>query len=215
MDHDTAASSHATERYLLGEMPSDERETFEEHLLSCKICADDLQLTTIFVENAKAVFQERSLGRLPAPQHRWRDWLRVQIAIPAFAAAALVLITGYQNLVVIPRLRTPRVLRAAVILDGETRSGLPQVISREGLRFQIAVDMPATVGKLRAELIDQSGERVWSDMIDSPGPNQPLDVYFPNKLSPGRYRLVIRPVQSGVVGSELTHSDFQIIRQGE
>jgi hypothetical protein len=215
MDHKTAASSHATERYLLGEMPADERETFEHHLLSCNICADDMHLTAMFIENAKVVLQERSLQPLAAPHHGWRTWLRVQIAIPALAAAALVLIAGYQNLVVIPQLRTPRVLPAAVILDGETRSGLPQVISRKGLRFQIAVDLPPSIERLRAELIDQAGKPVWSDMIDSPGPNQALDVYFPNKLSPGRYRLVIRPVQGGGVGPELAHSDFQIIKQGE
>lgn len=215
MDHDTAASTNATERYLLGEMPPDERETFEEHLLSCKVCGDDMHHATMFVENAKAVFRERSLGRSKAVEGGWRSWFQLQFAVPAFAALALAVLVSYQNVVVIPGLRTPRALPAAVILDGVTRSGLPKVTARQGFRFQMAVDVPATVRRLSVEVTSETGTRVWSGTVDAPGLNQPLDVYFPDKVSPGRYRIVIRAAQGDVSGPELMSDRFEVIAQGE
>jgi hypothetical protein len=109
----------------------------------------------------------------------------------------------------------PRVLPPAMILDGETRSALPQAPVRQGLRFQMAVDTPAGVRQLAVEVTDDAGRRVWSGDVDPPGLNQPLDVYFPGKLSPGRYAIVIRAAQAGTAGPELARNRFEVIAPGK
>ena len=212
MDHDTAAKTHATERYLLGEMPPDERETFEAHLLSCRICDEDIHLTTMFVENAKAVFREQGIVRAPERGRSRRNWFRLQFAIPAFAALSLALVAGYQNVVVIPGLRTPRVLPPAIILDGVTRSGLPQVPSENGLRFEMAVDAPAGADRLEVAVTGETGSRLWSETVVSPGLNQPLDVYFPFKLKPGRYSIIIRDAHGVTNGPALATNRFEVVK---
>ncbi len=62
MDHETAIRLNATERYFLGELPSDERDAFEEHYFDCAECAADVQAMTIFAANAKQVFRAERSG---------------------------------------------------------------------------------------------------------------------------------------------------------
>src|SRR2546425_9843326 len=60
MDHDTAVRIGATERYLLGELTGEERDSFEEHYFMCPECAEDVRALTVFAANAKAVFREKA-----------------------------------------------------------------------------------------------------------------------------------------------------------
>jgi hypothetical protein len=55
MGHDEAVRICATERYLLGELHSQLRDQFEEHLFDCQWCALDLQFATTFLEHLKVV----------------------------------------------------------------------------------------------------------------------------------------------------------------
>jgi len=43
MDHNLASETYAAERYLLDEMPPEERDEFEEHFFSCRVCGEDVQ----------------------------------------------------------------------------------------------------------------------------------------------------------------------------
>ena len=47
MDHEVARTSHAVERYLLGEMPSSERDEFEEHYFACTDCASEIRFASV------------------------------------------------------------------------------------------------------------------------------------------------------------------------
>ena len=98
---------NATEKYLLGDLSGDQREAFEEHFFECTECAQDVRATAILIDNARAVLREAPVPARefqPARQKAWFGWLQ-----PAWglAAAALVLaVVGYQNLVTIPHLKT-------------------------------------------------------------------------------------------------------------
>ena len=52
MDHNEAVQQMATEKYLLGELPPELREAFEEHFFDCPECAMDLRTAAAFVEEA-------------------------------------------------------------------------------------------------------------------------------------------------------------------
>ena len=170
-------------------------------------------MASMFAANAKAVFGDR-VRATPAPRPRF--WERLFASpIPAFAAMAFAAILGYQNLVVFPESKAPRAAVAAVILDGETRSSLPQVRPADALRVQMPFDHLRDAGATRifVELMDTLGNRLSSGGVAAPAANQPLDLYFPVKIHPGRYTVVVRTDQNGHPGQEIGRSSFEVTSQ--
>jgi hypothetical protein len=97
-----------------------------------------------------------------------------------------------------------------VTLDGETRAGLPQVRAADALRVQMPFDRPAGSATVFVELRDTLGNLVSKGAVATPGPNQPLDLYFPVRLSPGRYTVVVRADKAG---QEIARSAFEVTFQ--
>jgi len=192
-------------------MPAGERDAFEEHFFSCKACGEDVHVTSMFIQNAKAVFAEEDPNQWHSREAGWRRWFRLEVAIPAFAALALAAVIAYQNEVVIPGLMAPKSMVSAVILDGATRSSGPALAAGKPLRFQISVDRPGS-GSVLVEIEDSAGKVVRTGAVDELGPGGILDVYFPGALTPGNYTLVVKGVGGGAAGQELTHSQFQVVR---
>jgi hypothetical protein len=212
MDHDTAIQTKASERYVARDLSLNEREEFEEHFSDCTRCMEDVSMASIFAANAKAVFRDRALAG-SAPRHAaWLDWLFAR-PLPVFAAMAFAAFIGYQNLVVIPGIKAPRSVVASVILDGETRAALPRVHAGEALRVQMPFDHAAPAGKLTVELMDTLGNPLSSGPVAAPETNQPLDLYFPVKLTPGRYTVVVRAEQTARPAQELARSSFEVTSQ--
>jgi hypothetical protein len=212
MDHDTAIQTKASERYVIGDLPPDEREEFEDHYSDCTRCMEDVSTASIFAANAKAVFRDRALAGSAPRKAAWFDWLLAR-PLPAFAAMAFAAFIGYQNLVVIPGIKAPRSVVASITLDGETRAAMPQVHAGEALRVQMPFDRAAATGKLTAELTDTLGNRLSSGPVLTPVGDQSLDLYFPVKLVPGRYTVVVRTEQSGRPAQELARSPFEVTPQ--
>jgi anti-sigma factor RsiW len=205
MDHEVAAKSLAIERYLLGEMPASERETFEEHYFSCAECAEGVRSGSELRRELKAGLRQLPSGpQISSPG--WFSWFRMPVLVPTFAAIALAVVVGYQNLAVLPDLEAPRSMASAVILDGRTRGDVPTIASGQPLRFLTAVE-GAVPSRLFVELADRDGSAVRHGEVAAPPTGRPLDVYFPGTLSTGRYQLIVR---AGKGGQELARSVFEI-----
>jgi len=145
---------------------------------------------------------------LPERNSKWISWFQWPVLVPACAATLLAVVVGYQNLTVLPELKAPRAIGAAVILDGQTRSGLPKVSEGDPLRFQLALDGVTAANRLRVELDGAGGQKIESGEIPAPQPKQPLDVFFPGTLEPGRYAVVVREDPGG---KEVARSSFEIV----
>jgi hypothetical protein len=208
MDHETAIQMKASERYVIGDLSSTERDEFEEHFSDCSRCMDDVSMASSFAANAKAVFRERANAR-PAPRSMFFEWLFAR-PIPVFASIAFAAFIGYQNLVVIPETKAPRSIIASLTLDGDTRAALPQVKAADALRVQMPFDRPAAGAKVFVELMDTLGNSISKGAVPAPAPNQPLDLYFPVRLNPGRYTVVVRTDKAG---QEVTRSSFEVTSQ--
>jgi hypothetical protein len=201
-------------------MPPEERDEFEEHFFSCRVCGEDVQTASVFIENAKALYRERDLRTSPALKKAmlWRDrlrrdwvgWLRLPVAVPTFAALALAAIVCYQNAVVIPTLRSPLSVALPLIFDGETRSSLPRQSEVMPLHFQMLLSAPTDSARVALQVIGANGRMVRSGFVDSPGLNRLLDAYFPGTLNAGRYTLIVRTDQGGKPGLELGRGQFEI-----
>lgn len=208
MDHEVATTTHAIERYLLGEMPATERDAFEEHYFSCAECAAEIRSASDWMRDMKAALVEEESRPKVSPPSRF-SWFRIPVLVPTFAAVTLAVVVGYQNLSVLPDLQAPRSISSALILDGRTRSDVPAINGDGALRFLTAVD-GATSARLFVEVLSSSGSSVRRGEVAAPPAGRPLDVYFPGTLGVGRYDLVVR---DGQEGRELTRSTFAITKE--
>jgi anti-sigma factor RsiW len=178
MDHSEAIEAMATERYLLDELTPELREAFEQHVFDCPECALDLKAGAMFVEQAKAQLPQltQSPTQSPAPivkKQEWFAWLRPFFANPLLAGpvfAALLVIVGYQNLVVYPAMRTaanePRVV-PLVALHATRAAGHLAVEANRKQGVGLVVDLPQDAGypSYAFELYDAKGKAVWTKAV--------------------------------------------------
>jgi len=206
MDHELAIQNQAVERYILGEMEPEEREAFEEHFFLCELCGGDVRATFAFAEEARAIFKERRPW--PKPARSRFSWKIPSFAFAAAAALCLMVI-GYQNFEVIPALKAPQPITSGVIFDGATRSAVPVLREGEALHFQ----MPWEQGGPAFVELRSGSKTLSSGTVAAPAKKQPLDVYFPGKLKPGRYNVVVRALKDGQPGQESIENEFEVIPQ--
>jgi hypothetical protein len=208
MKHEFAMATHAVERYLMGDMAAEERDAFEDHYFSCEECAEDLRVTARFIENAKSVWHEDAQK---PPRLSWMDWLRAKWlspAVVAVAAAALGVIV-FQNTVTLPALYAPRAL-PPLALELASRAALPRLGPNDPLHFNIALESPANSELVWAELSTEAGKILRSGAVPAPKPQQPVDVYFPGTLKPGRYIITIRSYRNGHPEEQIAHPAFEV-----
>jgi len=168
MNHAEAEATGAIERYLLEEMNETEQTDFEDHFFDCRECAEEVRVSTVFLENLRSVLQEQpplpeegAHARITEmPRRRWLE-------VAGLAAAALLALgVGYQNLVEIPQLR--REIRAANAEDSpptyylaETRSAGDVIALPSGTRH-FALLLNQTPGRIypfyACDLQDESGK---------------------------------------------------------
>ena len=200
MDHESAIRTGAVERYHLGEMGGPEREAFEEHYFSCPICAEAVRTAEALIVDMKEALRA---GEPKSP----RRWWFGPAMIPVAAALALAAVVAYQNAVVLPALEGPRAIGPALILDGVTRGAGPKIPAGSGLHIEMGLD-GVTAARLRVEIEREAGGLVSSGLVAAPPAKQPLDVYFPEKLDPGRYVVVVREEPGG---KEMARSSFDVV----
>jgi anti-sigma factor RsiW len=231
MTHSEAVNQMAAERYLLGELPEELRDAFEEHMFDCPECAFDIRAGVALIDEAKlqlpglTAASPESSPR-PAPQKRSRfGWWGSLFATPAFAGpvfATLLLVIGYQNLVTYPALRSeatePRLL-PAVALHGGTRGSAPVVVANRKDGVLLQIDLPGDAGQavyssFTVDLYNPQGKLAWTHNFSSAAGAEDggtLSVAIPGaSLETGAYALAVSGVGASGQRSELQRNHFQI-----
>lgn len=211
MDHNRALDSQAVERYLLGEMSTEERDSFEEHFFGCEECAQDVRDGARFRENAREVLPEFQQKRAEiASKPFWRWWRPPALAL---VTATLGMVVVYQAAVQVPSLknqiRAQTVPAFALHATARGEESLPHVPANAGL-FTLYFDLPgAAAPPYECTLTDASGKVVDTFPAD-PKPNETLNVLLDRaRLSPGRYTLTLKSTsETGAVPNQ-----FQFIVQ--
>jgi Putative zinc-finger len=95
MEHDDAIRFRAAERYVGGELSSDERDDFEQHFFDCPECAEEVRWEQIFNANVRALAREEAA----APpkfglRELWSRWFGASPALAYSIAANAVLAGG-------------------------------------------------------------------------------------------------------------------------
>jgi len=233
MDHTEVLKRQTGERYLLGELPDSELEEFEQHYFSCPDCAVELEAGSMFIANARAVFEEEAAGfapvelaaQKPGLWSQWRNlmaglWPRPSIAATSFASFALGCVCVYQVLAVIPYLKSDTAADMAAALPsfqlaGRTRGETTTVsLPRNARFFAISFDVdPQTVYRdYRSDLKDSTGAVRFSVHVPAPPVGQPITVLVPARsLRSGKYFLVVSGVRPGGAGLvRISDYDFNL-----
>lgn len=219
MEHETATRNQAVERYVLGEMPLEERESFESHFFDCPECADDVRSAAAFVANARAVLRDDALPVekpvQPRERQAWFAWMR-----PAWApamAGVLLAIAGYESFVAMPlRHQLAAALEprqaAAQLLRGETRAEPMQFQSGRPMVLNLEVDSTAKPSGYLVTITDAaSGAIAYTVQATAPDDDQALSILIPDRsLRPGRYTVVVRAVGGSKPGEEVGRYPFEV-----
>ncbi len=205
MEHEQAKQMHAAERYVLGELPEELREQFEQHYCDCPECALDLQTTMSFVATSQQIFQVNPLIE-PAKEvkhgarSRWSAWLKPLIAIPALAA--LVVMLGYEARQIRKSHQETGGTEQALVASAdfglhggnrEAGESVPVRVHRGapyGLHFDFlpSQTFPVYVGEVQ----DEAGRVVMQLGIPAERANKEVRfVVSPGRLAPGKYALLI------------------------
>jgi hypothetical protein len=225
MDHTEALKKQTGERYLLGHLPDSELLEFEQHYFSCPECTADLEAGSVFIANARAVFEEEEAAsaavelasQKPGFRSRWKDlmagfWPRPSMAATSFASFALGCISLYQVLAFIPNLKSNLAVADGAVslpsfqLAGRTRGETGTVSLPRNSRFfaiSFDVDPQAVYPDYRCDLKDLAGAVRFSAPAPAPPAGQPITLLIPaHDLPAGEYTLVlsgVRPAGAGLV----------------
>jgi len=214
MDHEEAVRIGAAERYLLGELTSDERDRYEEHYFGCPACAAEVRAGAAFLDNARAALGSPERLSAPAPtdvreaaqpvrpvqpvfgRPRWSR-------LPASLAAALAVSLGavsYQSAWVIPKLReraeAPRPVPPPQPLP-LTRGDELELRARPSDADILVLLAPIEgYASYRAHLEDPDGRIVFSTVVAAPPSGDELYLVVPTlHLRPnGRHVLALTGV---------------------
>jgi hypothetical protein len=224
MDHQEAIGLAAAERYLLGELSPLQRDDFEEHFFGCHECATDVRLTSQFLDGARREFVHgRTEGRVASTVEKRptvSSWL-AGLLKPAYLApvmALLLLVIGYQNFVVYPRLvhtvaqlRQPALLSAVSLISAGSRAeGRLQVNGSADQPVVLAVDIPGQerFSSYVCELVTASGTVLWSVPVSSRQAHDTVSIGVPaGVLRPGDYSVVVKGLIAQAAAPAVSSSD--------
>jgi len=213
-----AVQSQACEKYLLGELSPDLRDAYEEHYFSCAECATQLRMAAELVGAGQQIFALTPAPAIPAGARivqesgGWWRWFRPAIAIPVLAT--LLLVVGYENLVMIPQLkesRAPRILPMFSLISANTRGEtVPEFSTQPNQPVGLYVDVPADAAYSSYEitLLDPSGRTTpLRSLSYAEAQKTQVVVVNPGKIS-GKYILVM----FGQTNSQLASPPAELAR---
>jgi hypothetical protein len=202
MDHKLATDSMAAERYLLGELNSDERKDFETHAFACDECGNAISDGLAFIDNGRAVV---------SAQRRFR-WRSVMTWAPSAVAAALAVVVILDHA---PR-REPQPTQYIQVLKGHSlepsRAAVQHVRSGEPAVLYLNIT-DQSQPKYVCDLRDASGHVRSTVPITREQTQEIVPVALLRPLPAGSYELVVYGVrEDGSRGPEVASYPFEVDR---
>ncbi|QEE28717.1 hypothetical protein FTW19_12330 [Terriglobus albidus] len=228
MDHNEAKLKMASERYLIGELAPEELDAFEEHMFSCPECASDVGAADTFIREAKeqlvnfpeALPKPAAAESAPAEpgKFRWFSLFKPSFAAPVFAG--LLGVIAYQNLSVIPRLRSaatgPRIIPSFASLHVGARGGdaISILADREqGAMVLVQLPQSGSYSSYVFDFYDSTGRQLWSRTAPAPGPASEGTLSLaisPIGLQSGSYTLAVSGISAAGQRAEIHRQTLDI-----
>lgn len=141
------------ELYSMGRLPEEQLEEFEEHLLVCSNCQDQLTESDRFVRVMREATRRASAVSVPAKSAWSPRWAWGM----AMAGALAVLLT-------VPQFRGPAAAEQEVALSamrGAESPAAPHAVPNRPLTVRIDVTELGTAPAFALEIVDAGGRPVW------------------------------------------------------
>ena len=228
MNHDEAVQLQAATKYVLGELPPVERDSFEEHYFDCQECAMEVKAAAAFVDVGREVLRAERLqagaSKSGEEARGWFPWLRPAFAVPAMLI--LLAVVGYQNLITMPRLKSEgsaakaQVFSTFSLVVANVRGagddvGKVQVGKNETFALDFDFLPQRQFDHYLCQLQDETGRVVLRTGIPAEKEKQEVHLLVPNGLDrAGKYSLVIAgdPGAKGewIKGNEVSRLNFDV-----
>jgi hypothetical protein len=222
MDHELVVREKMTEKYLLSELDGELRDEFEEHFFDCQECARDIRAGSAFIEQSKIILAGKpetasvaASSPRPKPANgSWFGWLRPAFVLPALAI--LLVVVGYQNAVVLPKLtdamNRPQLLPAATVnllTYGANTSPLV-VHAGEGFLLNVIIPPGHAYPAYRVDMYNPAGKMEASVPIPALA-DDTWPIRFPaiNRQS-GTYKVTVHGVTPDGKDVEVGSSSFEL-----
>src|SRR5215472_8716302 len=209
MSHDQAVSSHAPERYLLGELDAAERDAFEGHYFDCTACFEEIKKGSQFLSYSREVLD-------PEPEKTGLAALLGDLRrpAPAFVSAALLLALGlgtYQQ-VQIADARRPRV-EASFFVPNDVKGAAKVISVSRKSQLSLSADFTprSEFTAYRAKIVAESGKVEYTLPLAAGQTGYSITIGLPaSALRAGKHFLVIEGQKSDGSMTELHHGSFDL-----
>ena len=206
MDHQEALRLQAVEKYILGELPPELREQFEEHYFDCSECAKDLKAVGSFVTASRLVLQDEEMYSRVSPHTAqatrpgWFNWLQPVISLPAIMALTAIVVFQMSTAIRSAKKQAAvqtvaEVYEASYRLKGATRGPeTAKIAVRPDESFELDFDFipNQTFPTYRGSLLDSSGQSVLVFGLKDEQRNKEVHVVIPGgKVRAGNYEVVV------------------------
>jgi len=213
MSHDQAVSSHAAERYIVGELSGAERESFEGHYFDCPDCFEQIsvdgRLMGEFLGHAREVLD-------PEPEKSWLAQMLADLRRPApvFVSALLLCALGigtYQQ-VQIADARKPKV-EASFFVPNDVKGAAKAISVSRKAQLSLRADFTPSseFSSYRAQIVAESGKVEYVLPLAAGQTGYSITIGLPaSSLSAGTHFLVIEGRKSDGSVTELQHGAFDL-----
>jgi len=217
IDHQQAIEKMMAERYLLGEMDSQERDAFEAHLFECVECFEQVRAGTEFVQYVKRIGAEEAAAVALPKQRFWSSMLAgLRQPVAAFVSVLLLAAVGFNIFQQrqLSRQKGPA-LERSYILTGIAHGGdsAKLIAAPRGaiLGLNVEYSQRGELTSYGVRILSASGA-VQSDL---PIPPDQVDgmariTVSTDALTPGRYSVVVWGRNNDGAESEVGRGAFEL-----
>jgi hypothetical protein len=211
MSHDQAVSSHAAERYVVGELSGAERESFEGHYFDCPDCFEQIsvdgRLMAEFLGHAREVLD-------PEPEKSWLAQMLGDLRRPApvFVSALLLCALGigvYQQSV-ISNARAPQVEQRYDLVAAKGAVQPLKVSRKARLGLNVVFSPGSEFTSYQAQIVNESGKVVRTVPLPGSLSDSVTITLQAATLQAGRYSLVIQGITRSGALSEVGSAPFDL-----
>lgn len=212
--HDEAIKDLMAERYLLGELNTAERDSYEQHLFSCDVCFEQVKAGTEFVNQLRHIDTEVPQVPFPGFMSRLMTSAREPLTITVFGFLVFASGVAIHQGSVIAHLKEPRpeirsVLTGVAHGYGETH--LIQSSRNSALSLNVEYARKGEFISYRAEILSSSGKALHSVALPETQVGTTASIALPaDALRPGLYSIVVFGRRSDGTQEEVGRGAFEL-----
>jgi len=215
INHDDAIKNLMAERYLLGELNTDERDAYEEHLFSCDACFEQVKAGTEFVSHLRNIDAPHPQAPLaPGFMSRVMAATRQPLTLTMFTFLVLMGSFAVHQNSEISYLKEPRPeIRSVLtgIAHGSSEIHLIRVPRNSALSLNVEYAPKGEFISYQAQILSSSGKALHTVALPETQVGTTATVALPaDALKPAQYSMVVFGRRSDGTQEEVGRGAFEL-----